>query len=72
MKFDEKDNFPAHNQGVPGSSPGGPTTSTSKNHKNARYQGIMGVLFLCISFILILRVSDLLYRIIYLKPGSIK
>ena len=33
MKFDEKDNFPAHNQGVPGSSPGGPTCNGVKNER---------------------------------------
>ena len=31
MKFDERDNFPAHNQGVPGSSPGGPTPLIMKH-----------------------------------------
>jgi len=30
MKFDEKEIFPAHNQGVPGSSPGGPTKHKSQ------------------------------------------
>ena len=33
MKFDEKDNFLAHNQGVPGLSPGGPMEFAPKNER---------------------------------------
>ncbi len=43
MKLNEAGGAPTHNQVVPGSSPGGPTTFSSKIHINTRYQCITGV-----------------------------